>query len=338
MTNDLEYKDMYKHKMDLIQKAIDDTQNTIRFTDTKAAAIIGFWGIISTILIRTADSWTLWLQNFQLSIPNLVISLILVLMIFFLVKSVSLAYLVVVPKTNPIKHVQTGDRSAHELYFISKLNKPLSGRRLYRVAEDIQLEESTENYYNKIKGLDTNELMRELVIELQKVSFIRSVKVDRANAAITTVINFLILLLILLLYIVGNKINLGSLGIMFSLNLNIELLATLIIGHLIGDYLLQTDNQAMRKQDEWLPLLLHCFVYTCTLAILSYLLLGVYNWTMVFIIFVSHILIDKGDIVRWWTKRIKGINNPETNSIKSVLASIDQTFHYLVIFILSCSF
>lgn len=99
-TQNLDFKDLYKHKIDLIQKAIDDTQNTIRFSDTKAAAVIGFWGIISTILIRTADSWMEWIKAFQISTSNSIIFLIAVIMIYFLVRSISLAYLVVVPKTN----------------------------------------------------------------------------------------------------------------------------------------------------------------------------------------------------------------------------------------------
>lgn len=328
----LEFKDMYKHKMDLIQKAIDDTQNTIRFTDTKAAAVIGFWGIVFTILFRTTDSWSSWISAFTFSVYNIVILAILVMMLFYFIKSVCLAYLVLVPKTNPVKHVKTEDVSINELYFISSLDKPLSGRSLYRLSENIKLKDSTNTYYEKIQGLDHDGLMRELIIELQKVSFIRTVKVARANISITSVINFLITLFLLFVYIIGNQFMSGSYNIMFNLNLNIELLAVLLIGHLIGDYLLQTNKQALKKTEEWIPLILHCVVYTVTLSILAYFLDGLFNWTMSFIIFITHIFIDRGQFVKWWAKRIKGIKDLDQSPIRSVLMAIDQTFHIIVIF------
>lgn len=186
-------------------------------------------------------------------------------------------------------------------------------------------------YYEKINSLNHESLMQELILELQKVSFIRTVKVARANAAITSVINFLIMLMTLLLFLVGSEIDLRSTKTMLNLNLNIELLVVLVMGHLIGDYLFQTNKQALRKQNEWVPLLLHCLVYTVTLSFLVYFALGIYSWPMSFILFVSHVFIDKGDIVSWWAKKIKRISDPEATP--SLLAAVDQTFHYLVIFI-----
>ena len=43
----------------------------------------------------------------------------------------------------------------------------------------------------------------------------------------------------------------------------------MFVGHLIGDFLLQTAWMADRKENQWIPLLVHCFVYTATITLLA---------------------------------------------------------------------
>ncbi|KQX67245.1 MULTISPECIES: DUF3307 domain-containing protein [unclassified Paenibacillus] len=336
--NEIVYKDIYKHKMDFIQKAIDDTQNTIRFTDAKAGAVIGFWGIIATIIIKMSDSLKDIASPLTLTTHSFIILPLFILMLFFLIKSVALAYLVIVPKTNPAKHIDMDNSNSQELYFISSLSKSLAGRSLYRLTEEIKLKHSTSSYHEKMSKLSHEDLMQELIIELQKVSFIRTIKMERVNNAINAVISFLILVLILSFYLFGRSLVNGSFNSMINWTINIELLAVLLIGHLIGDYLLQTDKQAIRKNTQWIPLIVHCAVYTIVLLILMYLLLGIFNWTMIFIIFFTHVIIDKGEIVSWWARKVKGIEDVSKETIRPVLMAIDQTFHLIVIFFISYLF
>lgn len=63
-------------------------------------------------------------------------------------------------------------------------------------------------------------------------------------------------------------------------------LINLIMCHLIGDYVLQSDFIAKTKGENWYHLVVHCFLY----CVPFYLLFGT-TWHLA-VIFVSHIIID----------------------------------------------
>lgn len=66
----------------------------------------------------------------------------------------------------------------------------------------------------------------------------------------------------------------------------IEIIYKLIICHLIGDYVLQSDFIAKTKGENWYHLLIHCFLYSLPF----YFVFG-YSWKLIFVI-IMHILID----------------------------------------------
>lgn len=69
-----------------------------------------------------------------------------------------------------------------------------------------------------------------------------------------------------------------------------------LILHGIGDYILQTDKQALGKKSEGLYgfkcCLIHCITYS-----LPFLFIG--SWKAVLAIFMSHFIIDRTNIVAW---------------------------------------
>jgi hypothetical protein len=76
------------------------------------------------------------------------------------------------------------------------------------------------------------------------------------------------------------------------------------IGHLIGDYLLQNDWQAMNKKSwslrGWAACLVHCLLYT--LAVL--LCTGWWRWDLIILVFMSHFPIDKTYVVAWYMMKV----------------------------------
>lgn len=107
-----------------------------------------------------------------------------------------------------------------------------------------------------------------------------------------------------------------------------NLFTYLLLGHLVGDYLLQTSWMAMNKASRWLPLLTHCLIYTLSL-IVAMIVGGVpIHSGVVLLIFFSHVFLDKRFFVVWWTRTIMGVKNPEGNWLTIV---VDQVFHLLVI-------
>jgi len=104
--------------------------------------------------------------------------------------------------------------------------------------------------------------------------------------------------------------------------------ATLIMAHLVADYLLQTRWMAMNKAQQWFPLITHSIIYTFILGLAAHLSFGGLSLSGLAIIFLSHVFLDRRTFVHWWTKTIMGVDL-EKNWWLSIVA--DQIFHFLVI-------
>lgn len=66
----------------------------------------------------------------------------------------------------------------------------------------------------------------------------------------------------------------------------IELFVWIVLCHLIGDYVLQSDYLAMNKGKDWYVLFVHCALYY-----VPFLLKFGFDWRLLFI-FVVHIITD----------------------------------------------
>lgn len=87
----------------------------------------------------------------------------------------------------------------------------------------------------------------------------------------------------------------------------IETLLKIIMCHLIGDYVLQSNFIAQTKGKNWYHLLVHCFLY----VVPFYIVFG-FDWRLM-VILITHIVIDPLK-ARW-------------NKINYVT---DQILHYLI--------
>jgi Protein of unknown function (DUF3307) len=121
----------------------------------------------------------------------------------------------------------------------------------------------------------------------------------------------------------------------------VELFAAFVVSHLVGDYLLQTDWQAVHKKGgmSWghplarRALLSH--VTTYTLAFLPVLLIDKLDVQLLWaipLIFVPHFVQDDGRLIARYMKRVKGIT-PEQNY--PVAAEVDQSFHLVALLALA---
>lgn len=122
----------------------------------------------------------------------------------------------------------------------------------------------------------------------------------------------------------------------------VSVLAAFLVSHMVGDYLLQTDWQARNKRgglgnDAVARRALVAHVSTYTLAFLPALVwIGSELepvWAVVagVLIFLPHLLIDDGRIVRIYLVRVKradGLN-------LGLAASVDQSFHVLSLFLVA---
>lgn len=108
----------------------------------------------------------------------------------------------------------------------------------------------------------------------------------------------------------------------------------IIIGHLVGDYILQNDFIASRKASDSLICGLHCALYTLALMV-SLLIIGV-TWTPFtwWFIFTTHFFADRYSLARWWMIELSGQKDFATGPCSpwSVII-VDNTFHLLCAYV-----
>lgn len=101
----------------------------------------------------------------------------------------------------------------------------------------------------------------------------------------------------------------------------------LLIGHLIGDFLLQTSWMAKYKATKWLPLLSHVSVYTLVVASFGWFFGGL-SFAGIAVIFIGHVLLDRKTFVAFWVRHIQTAKGPEQAWL-SIMA--DQIFHVILL-------
>ena len=83
----------------------------------------------------------------------------------------------------------------------------------------------------------------------------------------------------------------------------------LLMGHLIGEYLFQTNWMALNKKESLKAAAIHCVVYTlCISALVFPELIAVRTYWDIFLwlwlVFISHAILDASHLVDWWLDKI----------------------------------
>lgn len=111
-----------------------------------------------------------------------------------------------------------------------------------------------------------------------------------------------------------------------------------LIGHLIGDYLLQNDWMALNKKSYsltgWTACLVHCWIYTIVVCLLT----GWWDYRIA-LVFLSHFIPDKTMLVVKYMEAfgafrriISDKNNP---SAIWAYAIVDNTVHLTLLYFIS---
>lgn len=118
-----------------------------------------------------------------------------------------------------------------------------------------------------------------------------------------------------------------------------DVLASLIVAHFVGDYLLQNDYIAKKKvrpdgKGKALSLsvcLLHCTLYTIVVGFAG---LGSLHWSMLALCFFAHLFIDHFRLARKYMS-LAGQNDFATGVFSpwSIIV-VDNTFHLLTLWLM----
>lgn len=109
-------------------------------------------------------------------------------------------------------------------------------------------------------------------------------------------------------------------------------LAAAIVGHMVGDFILQTDWQAGNKKKYdltgWLACLLHCFLWTASVMVCA----EVWSTWLLFWLYGTHLAIDKTSFIKAWMIRFGQVEFLTKMSPLSIIV-VDNTFHLLTILV-----
>jgi hypothetical protein len=121
----------------------------------------------------------------------------------------------------------------------------------------------------------------------------------------------------------------------------VSVLAAFLVAHMVGDYLFQTDWQARNKRCglgggvALRALATHVTTYTLAFVPALIWIAGDLDpaWAIMcaVLIFLPHLVIDDGRLVRLYLARVKRVDGFEAG----LAASVDQTFHVLSLFLLA---
>jgi hypothetical protein len=122
----------------------------------------------------------------------------------------------------------------------------------------------------------------------------------------------------------------------------VSVFAAFLVAHMVGDYLFQTDWQARNKRgglsgpgESRRALLSHVTSYTIAF-VPAFVWIGTQldaGWAVVaaVLVFLPHLVIDDGRIVRLYLSRVKHADGFDVG----LAASVDQSFHVLSLFLVA---
>lgn len=103
---------------------------------------------------------------------------------------------------------------------------------------------------------------------------------------------------------------------------------TLFLSHVVGDWLLQTEWQAINKKTSWPALLTHILIYHALMLIvlLAYLHLpALPSVVAVVVLAIFHTILDRQAVVQWTMKTLRLVVTREPERWLHV--AIDQSLH-----------
>lgn len=102
-----------------------------------------------------------------------------------------------------------------------------------------------------------------------------------------------------------------------------------LVGHLVGDYLLQNEWMAAQKKSKTWPCLVHCFIWAACVTMFA-------DWGLVafVVLLVTHFIQDRTNIVAWYMDNAGQHNFRVGPFAPWSIVVVDNVLHILTIWII----
>ena len=101
----------------------------------------------------------------------------------------------------------------------------------------------------------------------------------------------------------------------------------LLLGHLVGDYLLQTDWMGNTKKTNSWACAAHVLIYSSVVQLFMW-----WPWWAFPITFVTHYAIDRTWVIAWYIKKMRMKRFLEPPLLPWAYIIVDNTFHLLTLY------
>jgi len=156
-------------KKELVYKSLEDTTNTIRFIDTKVAALFVAIGVFITIVSNLSSKiYDIYKSYKDIPFHSFFIALIIIGIIISIIIAIYYGFKTLGAQNSPLNYVNLNGRSIKNLWHLvtgsdNKITKPLS------------------EYITEVNDLSEDDYLEIITVELMKTSGIRNEKIKSVN-------------------------------------------------------------------------------------------------------------------------------------------------------------
>lgn len=156
-------------KKELVYKSLEDTTNTIRFIDTKVAALFVAIGVFITIISNLSSKiYDIYKSYKDIPFHSFFIALIIIGIIISIIIAIYYGFKTLGAQNSPLNYVNLNGRSIKNFWHLvtgsdNKITKPLS------------------EYITEVNDLSEDDYLEIITVELMKTSGIRNEKIKSVN-------------------------------------------------------------------------------------------------------------------------------------------------------------
>jgi len=170
-------------RIEYLYKAIEDSQNTIRFTDTKASLLLVGLTIIATFMTSFCN-----ILNPLISLPSNFIKVITLLLGFItlacFITSAFISFKAINPLSSPTVHIEPSKQPVKIPFYLFSIIPKLKWKDTLCEFKSSKLNYKIDELFGFYSTATENDIIYSLTYELAKVSYIREKKIFRVNKAI----------------------------------------------------------------------------------------------------------------------------------------------------------
>jgi len=197
-------------QIEYLYNAITDVQDLIKFTESKAAFVIGILTAYIAVIFLTLENIIKYSSNW-----TCVFWLIYSAFIFFMILCIWIIAKIIMPIKKPTESIKISSDDIPETDFYLAPNHYGSLLFPFTNSNKHKLKIDFNTFYHNIKNIEDKAIVKVLTLELFKISYIRNIKSDRLKILIYFI---LITSLLLTTFYIIYQIELGKIVISISTN------------------------------------------------------------------------------------------------------------------------